>query len=57
MNAAGDQSAKGEGSNGPPAATAPVAGTRSGETHAVRTVESYYTGSEYGSDIERKGIG
>ena len=50
MNAVGDQTAKGDGPIGPPAAMTPGAGTRPGEIRAVRTVENYYIGSEYGSD-------
>ena len=50
MNAVGDQAARGDGSSGPPAAMPPSAGTRPGEIRAVRTVEKYYIGSEYGSD-------
>ena len=50
MNAVGDQAAKGDGSSGPPAAAPPEAGTRRGGVGAVRAAETYYIGSDFGSE-------
>ena len=50
VHAVGDQAAKGEGSNGSPAATPSSTATRPGEIRAVRTAERYYICSECGSD-------